>query len=54
MLCVRFEVITAVTMKKAVFWDVGRVDIVLTDVSEKRIASIFRVEDKTKSASEPA
>jgi hypothetical protein len=30
-----------------------RVKIVLTDVSEERIASIFRVEDK-KSASEPA
>jgi hypothetical protein len=24
----------------------GRVDIVLTDVSEERIASIFRVEEK--------
>jgi hypothetical protein len=31
-----------------------RVDIVLTDVSEECIASIFRVEDKKKSASEPA
>jgi hypothetical protein len=31
-----------------------RVDIVLTDVSEERIASIFRVEEKKKSASEPA
>jgi hypothetical protein len=30
-----------------------RVDIVLTDVSEEGIASIFRVEDK-KSAREPA
>jgi hypothetical protein len=29
-----------------------RVDIVLTDVSEERIASIFRVDDKKKSASE--
>jgi hypothetical protein len=27
-----------------------RVDIVLTDVSEERIASIFRVEDMKKSA----
>jgi hypothetical protein len=27
-----------------------RVDIVLTDVSDERIASIFRVEDKKKSA----
>jgi hypothetical protein len=31
-----------------------RVEIVLTDVSEERIASIFRVGDKKKSASEPA
>jgi hypothetical protein len=31
-----------------------RVEIVLTDVSEERIASIFRVEDKKNSASEPA
>jgi hypothetical protein len=30
------------------------VDIVLSDVSEESIASIFRVEDKKKSASEPA
>jgi hypothetical protein len=33
-----------------------RVDIVLTDVSEEHIASIFRVEEKKKKkfASEPA
>jgi hypothetical protein len=31
-----------------------RVDIVLTDVSKERIASIFRVEDKKESASETA
>jgi hypothetical protein len=31
-----------------------RVEIVFTDVSEERIASIFRVESKNKSASEPA
>jgi hypothetical protein len=31
-----------------------RVDVVLTDVSEERIASIFRIKDKKKSASEPA
>jgi hypothetical protein len=31
-----------------------RVEIVLTDVSKERIASIFMVEDKKKSASEPA
>jgi hypothetical protein len=29
-----------------------RVDIVLTDVSEERIASIFKVKEKRKSASE--
>jgi hypothetical protein len=40
---VRFEVFTAVAMKKAVFWDV-----VLTDVSEERIASIFRLEGKIR------
>jgi hypothetical protein len=38
---VRFEVFTAVSMKNAVFWDVH---LVWTDVSEERIASIFRVE----------
>jgi hypothetical protein len=32
-------------MKNAIFWDV---DIVLTDVSEERIASIFRVEEKRR------
>jgi hypothetical protein len=30
------------------------VEIVLTNVSEEHIISIFRVEDKKKSASEPA
>jgi hypothetical protein len=33
-------------MKKAVFWMWHRVEVVLTDVSEERIASIFRVEGK--------
>jgi hypothetical protein len=33
-------------MKKAVFSDLRRVDIVLTDVSEERIASIFKVDEK--------
>jgi hypothetical protein len=46
---VRFEVFTAVTIKNAVFWDVAPIDLVTTDVSEERIASIFRLE---KSASE--
>jgi hypothetical protein len=32
----------------------ARVEIVLTDVSEERIASIFRVEDKKIPASKPA
>jgi hypothetical protein len=34
-------------MKNAVFWMWRRVDIVLTDVSEERIASIFRIEKST-------
>jgi hypothetical protein len=33
-------------MKKSVFWDVHLVEVVFTDVSEERIASIFRVEGK--------
>jgi hypothetical protein len=45
---------SAYWMKKAVFWMWRRVDIVLIEVSEKRIASIFRVEKKKKSESEPA
>jgi hypothetical protein len=36
-------------MKNAVFWDVTLCNLVRTDVSEERIASIFTVE---KSASE--
>jgi hypothetical protein len=32
------------TEKNAVSWDVARVDLVWSDVSEKRIASIFKVE----------
>jgi hypothetical protein len=39
-------------MKKAVFCDVTPVDIVLTEVSEEGIASIFRVEEQRKSTSE--
>jgi hypothetical protein len=35
-------------MKKAVFWMWQRVEVVLPDVSEERIASIFRVEGKNK------
>jgi hypothetical protein len=31
-------------MKYAVFWDVALCSLVRTDVSEKRVASIFRVE----------
>jgi hypothetical protein len=37
---VRFEVFTAVTMKKAVFWIWHGVHVVLTDDSEERITSI--------------
>jgi hypothetical protein len=39
---VRYEVFTAVTMKEAVFWDMAPCKMVLTDVSEECIASIFR------------
>jgi hypothetical protein len=51
-LCVRFWVFTAVTMKNAVFWMWHRVDLVWTDVSEERIASIFRVAEKVIKRSE--
>jgi hypothetical protein len=41
--------------RKQSSWMWRRVNIVLTDVSEECIASIFRVEEKKKkSASEPA
>jgi hypothetical protein len=33
----------AVTMKNAAFWDICRVALVRTDVSEERIASIIRL-----------
>jgi hypothetical protein len=36
-----FEVFTAVTMSIVVFWDWRRGALVTTDVSEKRVASIF-------------
>jgi hypothetical protein len=39
----RFEVFTAVTMKNGVFWDVTRVALVRTDVSEELSASFIRV-----------
>jgi hypothetical protein len=35
-------------MKKAVSWDMVRIDIVLTNVSEERIAYIFRVDEKRR------
>jgi hypothetical protein len=47
MLYVIFEIFMMVTMKKVVFWDV-----VLTDVSEECIASIFRVEGKIRKSVE--
>jgi hypothetical protein len=37
---------TVSDMKNAVFWDVAPCRYVLTDVSEERIAFIFRVEAK--------
>jgi hypothetical protein len=42
---VGFEVFTAVTVKNAVFWDVAPCEYITTDVSEERVASIFRVEE---------
>jgi hypothetical protein len=39
---VTFEFFTAVTMKNGVFWDVSRVALVRTDVSEELSASIIR------------
>jgi hypothetical protein len=42
---VRFEVLTAVVMKSSIFWDITPCSMLKsTDVSEKLIASIFRVE----------
>jgi hypothetical protein len=40
---VRFEVVTAVTMKNAVYWDVSSCGFLRTDVSEERITSIIRM-----------
>jgi hypothetical protein len=39
----RFEVFTAVTMKNRVFWDLRRVALERTDVSEELSTSIIRV-----------
>jgi hypothetical protein len=39
----RFPIKTLSALKNSVFWDVARVDLVWTDVSEERIVSIFRV-----------
>jgi hypothetical protein len=35
-------------MRNGVFWDVGRLGLVRTDVSEERVASIFRVEKSVR------
>jgi hypothetical protein len=45
--CVGFEVLTAVVMKNSIFWD-----IMLVNVSEEHIASIFR-DEKISRASFP-
>jgi hypothetical protein len=42
-LYVRFEIFTAVTQKNGVFWDVRRVALVRTDVSEERNTSFIKV-----------
>jgi hypothetical protein len=39
----RFEVFMKVTMKNALYWDVMPVALVITGISEDRIASIIRV-----------
>jgi hypothetical protein len=40
---VRYELLTAVTVKNAVFWEVRPWGLVKTDVSDEYIASIIRV-----------
>jgi hypothetical protein len=45
-----FEVFTVVTVKNAVFWDVASCGFVITDVSDGRVASIFRVEEITRAS----
>jgi hypothetical protein len=40
---VRFDGLSVVTVKNAVFWDVRHVALVRTDISEKRIAFIISV-----------
>jgi hypothetical protein len=40
-----FKGFTVVTMKNAVFWDVTSYGFITIDVSEERVASIFRVEE---------
>jgi hypothetical protein len=40
---VRFEVLMAVTMKNAVFWNMMPYHLVVTDISEEHTASIFWV-----------
>jgi hypothetical protein len=45
---VRFEVFTAVTMKKAIFWDVAPCRYCINRRFGGTIASIFRVEEKRK------
>jgi hypothetical protein len=42
---VGFEVLTAVVMKRAIFWDITPCSPLSTDFSEKHIASICRVEE---------
>jgi hypothetical protein len=43
---VRFEVLTAVTMKRPIFWDVTPYSLVgVYHVSEESIASNFKIEE---------
>jgi hypothetical protein len=47
---VRFEVFTAVTVKKGVFWDVRRVALLRTDVSEELNASFITVTQRQRAS----
>jgi hypothetical protein len=43
MVHIRFEVLMAVTVQTAIFWDVSHVALVRTDVLEERSTFIIRV-----------
>jgi hypothetical protein len=48
---VRFEVLVAMTTKSTIFWNVTPCSVVeVTDLSEGRAVSIFKVEEQAKQA----